>query len=450
MTNQNAMALSLAIFAALAIGLFAGLAQAADPTDAAPEGAQIWAVHAQATVVDQAHPGFTSPYEGPNSLGAQANGRETMDVTLFAGVRPWADAEFWVNPEIDQGFGLGNTLGVAGFPSGEAYKVGKATPYARLQRLFLRQTIDLGGNRADVDADLNQLRGHQTDDRLVITVGKFGVTDIFDANTYAHDTKHDFLNWGVIDAGTFDYAADAWGYTVGAAVEWYQGPWTIRLGAFDLSDVPNSPHLDGGFGQFQMIAEIERRFTISGQPGALKATGFITRGRMGRYLDAIALAAETGATPDVALVRAYRGRGGLSLNLQQQISADLGVFARAGFAGGSAEAYEFSDIDRTISGGVQLKGRAWRRAADTVGLAFEINGISRIHQQYLALGGLGILVGDGRLPRPGEEAILETYYDVPVGRFVHVGVDYQFVNNPAYNRDRGPVSIFAARLHAQF
>ncbi len=411
---------------------------------------EAWAIHGQATVVDQANLGFTSPYAGANSLSANATGRETADVTLFAGFRPWTGAELWVNPEVDQGFGLSNTLGVAGYPSGEAYKVGASTPYVRVQRLFLRQTLSLRGAPEAVAPDLNQLGGRQSADRLVITLGKFGVTDVFDTNAYAHDTKHDFLNWGVIDAGTFDYAADAWGYTVGVAIEAYKGPWTIRLGAFDLSDVPNSPHLDGTGGQFQLIGEIERRWTVHARPGGLKVTGFVTRGRMGRYADALALATQSASTPDVGAVRQYRGRGGLSLNLQQQVTGDLGVFARAGFAGGSSEAYEFTDIDRTISGGASLKGGAWTRPDDTFGAALGVNGISKIHQQYLAAGGLGILVGDGRLPHPGAETTLETYYDLSLGRLLRLAFDYQFVNNPAYNADRGPVSIFAARLHAQF
>ena len=159
-------------------------------------------------------------------------------------MRLWQGAELWVNPEIDQGFGLANTLGVAGFPSGEAYKVGQTYPYARLPRTFIRQTIDLGGETQKVDAGANQFAGSETANRLVITVGKFAVTDIFDTNKYAHDPRNDFMNWALVDTGTFDYAADSWGYTYGAAVEWYQGSWTLRGGVFDLSIIPNSPDLD--------------------------------------------------------------------------------------------------------------------------------------------------------------------------------------------------------------
>ncbi len=186
---------------------------------------------------------------------------------MYAGVRLWQGAEAWINPEIDQGFGLSGSVGVAGFPSGEAYKVGADFPYTRLHRAFVRQTIDLGGDIQKVDAGLNQFSGSQTSDRLVLTVGKIGVVDIFDTNKYAHDPRGDFMNWSIVDTGTFDYAADAWGYTVGAAAEWYTGPWTLRAGVFDLSIAPNTTTLDPTFGQFQSVGEIERRYSIWDQPG---------------------------------------------------------------------------------------------------------------------------------------------------------------------------------------
>jgi high affinity Mn2+ porin len=339
---------------------------------------------------------------------------------------------------------------VAGFPSGEAYKVGRAAPYFRLQRLFIRQTIDLGGEPESIDADLNQLAGAQTADRLVITVGKFSVPDIFDTNSYAHDPRGDFLNWALIDTGTFDYAADAWGYTYGVAAEWYFGRWTLRAGVFDLSDVPNSETLETDFSQFQSIGELEERHKLWGRPGKLKITGFLSRGRMGSFDDAVRLAQLTGQPADIAAVRRYQSRGGVSFNMEQEVADGAGVFVRAGFADGSVEPYEFADIDRTFAAGVSLSGKRWGRADDTVGLAGVVNGISRAHELFLADGGTGILVGDGQLPHPGLERIVETYYDLAAYGPAHVSLDYQFVGNPAYNRDRGPVSIFAARLHAQF
>lgn len=438
-----------ALTAGVVLACAPGLALADDAASAStPE--QTWAVHGQATVVQQAHVAFHSPYRGSNSLAPEAVGRETFDLTLYAGVRPWAGGELWINPEIDQGFGLSNTLGVAGFPSGEAYKVGKKNPYPKLPRLFLRQTIDLGGEAQKVDPDLNQLGGTQTADRLVLTIGKFSVVDVFDTNQYAHDPRQDFLNWSLIDAGTFDYAANAWGYTYGAAAELYHGRWAVRTGVFDLSKVPNSARLDDTFTQFQLVGELEERHEIAGQPGKLKVTVFQTRGRMGRFEDAIRLAEATGQPADISLARQYSSRRGVSLNLEQQVSQDLGVFVKGGVAGGDVEPYEFADIDHTAAAGISMKGSQWGRPQDTWALAGVINGISRAHQQFLDAGGTGILVGDGQLPRPGAEQILETYYDIAVARPLRLSLDYQFVNHPAYNRDRGPVSIGAVRLHAQF
>jgi high affinity Mn2+ porin len=419
----------------------------AGDADAPP---QRWALHVQGTFTLQGHPAFTSPYRGPNSLDPAARGDETADVTAFLGLRLWKGAEVWVNPELDQGFGLSDTLGVAGFPSGEAYKVGKSSPYLRTQRLFVRQVIDLGGDKQKIDHDLNVLGGAQTADHIVITVGKMSVGDIFDNNTYAHDPRNDFLNWTIVDTGTFDYAADSWAYTPGAAVELYKGAWVWRLGLFDLSVAPNSSKWDARFDQLQGIGEVERDYSLFGEPGKARLTGFLTRGRMGSFSDAIALSQATDQPADITRVRKYQSRPGLGLDLEQQLRDDLGVFVRAGWADGTKEAYEFTDVDRTLAVGASVKGLRWKRPDDVWGAAVVVNEITRVEQQFLNDGGLGILVGDGRLPHPGPEAVLETYYSLAVVRHVHFTADYQFIDNPAYNEDRGPVHVFAGRLHTQF
>jgi high affinity Mn2+ porin len=407
-----------------------------------------FALHAQATYLNQYSAPFPAPYKGTNSLAPNI-GRETTDITLYAGVRLWQGAEAWVNPELDQGFGLSGSFGVAGFPSGEAYKAGADYPYARLHRAFLRQTIDLGGETQKVDAGLNQFSGTQTSDRLVLTIGKIGAVDIFDTNKYAHDPRSDFMNWSIVDTGTFDYAADAWGYSVGAAAEWYQGPWTLRGGLFDLSTVPSSTHLDPTFGQFQWVGEIERHYSIWDQPGKVAVTGFLTRGAMGSFQDAIELAALTGGPADIAAVRQYQSRGGISMNLEQQLLPNVGFFARAGYADGTKEPFDFTDIDRTVAAGFSVSGKQWGRDDDTFGIAGVVNGITKVHQAFLNAGGLGILVGDGMLPHPGNEEILETYYSFPV-LTSKVTLDYQLIVNPAYNRDRGPVSVLGVRVHMQY
>ena len=295
----------------------------------------IFAVHGQATFVEQAYPAFLSPYQGTNSLTGGAQAKQTFDATLSVGVKLWKGAEFWANPEIDQGFGLSDTHGVAGFASGEAYKIGSSTPYARLQRAFLRQTINLGGDTENIDDDFTQFKGTRSTDRLVLTVGRFGANDIFDTNRYANNPKADFLNWSLVNAGTFDYAADAWGYTYGAAAEWYTGPWTLRAGVFDLSATPTGgvspvgPALDPTFQQFSLLGEIERRYDLWGQPGKIKITGFLNRGSAGSFNDAVALAPVTGMPADINAVRAYTSRPGVSLNIEQQVNRKFrSVFPR--------------------------------------------------------------------------------------------------------------------------
>jgi high affinity Mn2+ porin len=411
--------------------------------------AQFWAVHAQTTYIEQESSDFRAPYSGPNSLTPDA-GRETIDATLYLGARPWAGAEAWINPEIEQGFGLSDTHGVAGFPSAEAYKIGSTTPYLRLQRLFLRQTFDGGGEREQVAANANQLAGMRSADRWVLTIGKFAITDIFDLNQYAHDPRSDFLNWTATDAGSFDYAADPWGYTVGAAAERYHGAWSARVGVFDLSDRPNSKDLSPGLSEFQVDLELERRHELLGRPGKLLLTLYDSRGRMGLLDAALQLARETNTVPDAALVRGWRSRRGAQLGLEQQISDDLGLFARIGKASGNVEVYEFTDVDRALSAGLSLQGARWGRPADTVGVAAIDNAISGEREAYLNAGGLGLLIGDGRLPHPGPELIGEAYYSVAAWRALRLSLDYQFVEHPGYNRDRGPVSVYALRVHLQF
>jgi len=276
------------------------------------------------------------------------------------------------------------------------------------------------------------------------------VTDIFDTNTYAHDPKKDFLNWALIDSGAFDYAADAWGYSYGVTAEWTQDFWTLRGGFFDLSRIPNTTKLVRGFGQYEVVAEAEERHTLFGESGNVKLLGYFNRGRMGSYNDAVALGLATHTTPDTALVRHPATRPGAVLNIEQQINASLGAFVRASINDGSEEAFEFTEINESVAAGLSLKGSCWGRDNDTVGLAGVVNGISKSARSYFAAGGIGILIGDGSLAGYGNEDIAELYYNASLTKWLNASADYQLVANPAYNRDRGPVSVLGARLHAQF
>ena len=411
---------------------------------------ELWSIHGQFTNVTQGHPSFKAPYSGAYSLNSTSDNQHTNDATLYIGARLWQGGEFYINPEIDEGFGFNNTLGAAGFPNGEAYKVGKNHPYLRWHRIFIRQVISLGEEEQTVEAGANQLAGSKAAENITFTIGKFSAVEIFDTNAYAHDPRADFLNWSILDAGAFDYAADAWGYSIGLAAEWTQSWWTLRGGLFNLSKIPNSDELEKHFSQYAFIGELEERHQWLGRPGKLKVLGFVNRGRMANYDDAVHLAQQSNSIPDVGLVRHFSSRPGMAINLEQELSTDLGMFMRVSMNDGSKEAFEFTDINKSLSAGLSLHGNAWGRPDDTLGIAGVVNGLSGAARDYFSAGGLGILVGDGQLPHYSTERILETFYSLKLNKLCRVGLDYQYIANPAYNSDRGPVSIFGFRGHFEF
>jgi high affinity Mn2+ porin len=424
------------------------VASSASPNRGHDESGPAWAVFGQLTNVTQRNNVFRSPYSGANSLDPHGGTEETTDATVYLGRRLWRGAEAWINPEVDQGFGLSGTLGAAGFPSGEAYKIGANAPYLRLPRAFVRQYIALGEVEESVETAVNQLAYQRAAKALTITVGKFSVVDIFDTNRYAHDPRTDFMNWALIDAGSFDYAADAWGFTYGAAAELAQGPWTVRGGIFQLSPVPNGKITAVDFSQFSLVAEIERSYAWHGRPGKIKLLGFANRGEMGAYADALQLTGQAGGVPSTGAVRHRSWRPGAAINVEQEVSSEIGVFARAGVNDGRFEAYEFTEINQTVSAGISLTGASWSRPEDRIGVGAVVNALSSDARSYFAAGGLGILIGDGRL-NYGAEQIVELYYALKVNPRLAVTLDYQNLLHPAYNRDRGPVSVIGARLHIE-
>jgi len=420
-----------------------------DKSSSVPER---YSVHGQLTVLPQGYPKFRALYSGQNSLMPPwGDTHATVSATGFFGLRMWDGGEAYVNPEIDEGFGLSDTLGIAGFPSAEAYKVGHARPYLRFQRYFLRQTIGLGGETEQIDAGQNQLAGPVDANRLTFTIGKYSVVDMFDDNRYAHDGRNGFMNWSIIDMGAFDYPADAWGYTHGLTAEWKQNWWTARVGLFQTSLIPNGEAIEPViFRQFSPIFEFEARHSLLfGQQGKVKLLAYGDLAYLGKYDEAVALGALTVTTPDITLNRKKRFKSGGGINIEQPLSDDLGFFLRASMANGRYESMEFTEIERSLSAGVVLSGNRWDRPKDAIGVAGVVNGISGNHVRYLAAGGMGFILGDGALAYDGEH-ILETYYKYNIIDGVHLTADYQFVHNPGYNRDRGPVSIFALRLHGEF
>lgn len=425
-------------------------ARAAESAEAPAQPAQQpWRVDYQLTNVTQWHSRFRSPYEGANSLPSRSRAEETTDFTVYLGRRLGPRTELWVNPEVDQGFGLRNTVGVAGFPSGAAYKVGQNEPYLRLPRAFIRHTVDLSGERERVPAAANQFELERAADNVVFTVGKFAVVDVFDTNAYAHDPRLDFLNWSVLEGGAFDYAADSWGYTFGASAELNTGAWSWRAGVFTLSNEPNAKVTGVHPNQRAWITEAEHRYDLAGLPGKIKFLVFANRGKMAGYDEANGLGIRTGQQPDASLVRRYQTNPGWVLGMEQKISSDLGAFTRLSANSGKVEAFEFTEINRSVTAGISLKGSSWRRAQDTVGAAATANALSAPARRYFAAGGVGILIGDGQLHYAGER-IVELYYSARLLQHTAASFDVQRIWNPAYNADRGPVWVYATRLHFDF
>jgi high affinity Mn2+ porin len=441
----------------LIAGLMVAAPASADTKSDAPDSAgttpaadEDFSIHGQITVINQYHPAFRSPYRGTNSLDPGSRGDETVTATLSVGLRLWDGGQFYIDPEVDQGFGLSDTLGLAAFPNGEGSKVGARDPYLRLHQAFFRQEIDLGGNSDPVDPAANQLGMTETADNIVITAGKFPAPSVFDTNAFAHDPSSDFLNWVIIDSGAYDYAADAWGYSYGTSIEWTQSWWTLRSGLFAMSRMPNGRDLQTDFTQFELVDEAEARYTLWSRQGKIKFLAFLNRARMGSYNDAIRLGEATGAVPDTALVRKYGSRPGFALNIEQPVNDHLGAFVRASFNNGDEETYEFTDVNQSVAAGLSLNGTSWGRKSDAVGAAGVVNGLSSSARAYFAAGGLGVLIGDGRLPHYGTENVLELFYRAQATDWLAATLDYQFADHPAYNADRGPVSIIGVRVHAAF
>lgn len=431
---------------------------------AQPAGRQNWNFHAQNTDIVQGYPGFHSQYPGgPNSLPSGGETRETISVDLMAGVRLWRGAEAHIDGLMWQGFGLANTLGVEGFPSAEAFRIGTSVPNGSIARLFIRQTIGFGGDQESIQDDAVDLAGQRDVSRLTITLGRFSAKDIFDNNAYANDARTQFLNWGLGANEAWDYPADAIGFTTGIALELNRPKWTLRYGFFQVPEVQNalnwedkfltwpynSDSEDGPFFEaWGMVTELERRYMIKDHPGTVRGLAFLNRAEMAEYSAATAL---LNAGDSFLTARSYHYKYGFGLNWEQEITKNLGVFSRLGWNDDREEGWMFSDVGYSGSLGLSLKGGYWDRPDDTFGLAGLANGISKVAQEFLEAGGTGILAGDGAGQFSyGWEEILETYYDFKVWDGIHGAVDYQFVTHPAFNRDRGPVSIFAGRLHWEF
>jgi high affinity Mn2+ porin len=423
----------------------------ADTTKNAEAEPAWYSAHAQATMVTQVHNTFPSPYMGPNSLLPSEPSATSLTATLFLDFRLWeADnysAELVFNPEISGGRGFSMVTGLAGFSNEEISRVGVVDPTPYIARLYLRQTWGLGGEREKVEDLANQISGVRDICRVTLSVGKIPPTDVVDDNRYSHDPRTSFLNWALVYNGAWDYPANVRGYNYGVAVDLNTVYWAVRYGIFPepatANGAPLDPHFLKANGQ---ILELEERWWLVDRPGKVREWVYLNRAHMGDYQEALQAMP---VNPDVTMTRDYRYKYGFGASFEQEITRDLGVFARLGWNDGHTETWAFTAIDRTVAGGLVLNGTRWCRPHDQVGLAGIINGIAADHRAYLAAGGLDFIIGDGRL-RYAPEQILEMFYNIEVHKGIFVMADFQEVNHPAYNSDRGPVSIGTLRVHIEF
>ena len=407
---------------------------------------------AQTTWIVSEHGAFRSPYVGTNSLLAKHEKAYTWTVTGYLGYRPFDNTEIYFDPEMIQSNQFSGLHGLGAFNNNENQKAGETTPTFYRARLFARHTWNLGGEKIKLESGANQLAGVIDHDRVVLTVGNISTPDIFDNNIYAHDARTQFLNWAFYTHIASDFAADGRGYTWGAAVEYYKENWVYRIGQFAQPKESNGLYLEHSVtrhGATQL--EIEHSHDLAGRPGKVRLFAFRNHANMGNFDEALAYQRTNAAvTPDLANVRRNQNKVGGGLNIEQSINDNVGIFGRFGFNNGKTETYQFAEADRSISGGVSVKGALWGREKDTFGVAFANANISAAHRNYLAAGGLGAFIGDGKLPNYHAEQLLEAYYNLALNSHASLAADYQHIRNPAYNADRGPVNIVALRLHLDY
>ncbi|MBS1774402.1 MAG: carbohydrate porin [Bacteroidetes bacterium] len=422
-------------------------------------GIEWFNIHFQTTYVYQYKPAFNSPYQGGNSLSGFEDNENSLTATMFFGFRLWKGAEVYVNPELAGGSGLSSALGMAGSSNGETFRVGNPAPTLYLARGYLQQTFALRNkharkigvlNREQVESDANQLAGYQPKNYLRFYVGKLCLGDLYDNNEYGNSPRTQFLNWSLVNNGAWDYAANVRGYTYNFTTELRLGKMNYKASIATLPTVANGAKLNTDISQaYSINAQISRTITIHKRPGNIRLLGYFNNANMGTYSLASAMTTPT-TVPDITKTEVFGNtKYGFGLNFDQQLSNTFGVFSRIGWNDGKHETWCFTEIDQTASIGLSANGHKWKRPNDNCGLAFVANGLSKDHQTYLALGGEGFILGDGKLSY-APEFIGEFYYSFkPLKQGFWFTADYQYCMNPGCNTDRGPVSIFSFRAHVE-
>ena len=407
------------------------------------------AFHFQQTIITQYKPSFSAAYNGQNSLSPLSETQTSITSTFFGSARLWRGSQIIFDPELSGGAGLSQTLGVAGFPNGETFRVGGTQNKIYIARAFFKQTFEWGSEKDTIDADELNLAGVRSKRYFTIGLGKFNMGDFFDNNNFSHDPRSQFMNWALMDNAAWDYPANTRGYVLGTYAELGQPTWTLRFAMTASVTHENSSTWDPNIGEANTVTlEYEKRYAIGGRKGTVRVLGFLNNGKFGNYLEAIALSP---VNPVVDSTQRYgRHKYGLGINADQYITKDFGVFAKASWNDGHTETWFFTEIDRSLTFGGVLNGRQWKRKDDEMGLGFIVNGLSAPHRGYLAAGGYGFLIGDGKLAY-SPEMIAEFYYKLDAYQHkFFITPDYQFILHPAYNQSRGPVNVFSLRAHIEF
>ena len=411
---------------------------------------------------------YTNLNGTPNSLVPQRERSWTTTATAFLGWRVWSGGELYFAPEAISELPLSGLRGLGGsIQNGELEKNGLRSPTIYRSRLFLRQTWNLGGETSAVASGPLQLAGTQSARRFTLTAGNLSVIDVFDRNAYAGDVRQQFLNMNFLTYSAYDFAADARGYSWGVAGEYATEDWTLRAGRFIGPVDPNQLKLNFSFlRRYGDQVELERRHVWAGQPGKLRVLVYRNVETMGRFDDALNAfladparnatactgfnygSANAGA-PDLCWARRRNTKVGAGVSLEQALSPDAGVFVRAMRSDGRTEVFSYTASDRSLSFGAQFGGALWGRPRDRAGAGFAQNWISASHVAYLAAGGIDGFIGDGAI-RYRPERLVEAYYSLGLGRAFWLTLDAQRIANPAYNADRGPVSLWGLRFHAEF
>jgi hypothetical protein len=418
------------------------------------------ALHAQATYIWQRKPAFNAAYTGPNSLNPGREKSYSFTSTVDLGLRLWPGAQLHFNPEAAQGVPLSNLTGAGGLSNGELARGSSTSLRVYRARFFLQQRINAGGELETVEPDFNELGGRFAASRWTFTVGNFSLLDFFDNNPYAKDPREQFVNWAFLTHGAWDFAADARGYTTGAVAEYRTPEWAVRAGRAMQPRESNGLPLDGALGRHygdQLELEGNLPLTLPAGPARGRLLLFRNRIQAGSFADGLALGAATASPPDVGLVRRDQTKTGWGLTLEAPLADDAGLFLRASRNSGNLETYAFTEIDRQLAMGGQFTGAAWSRPQDRWGVAYAVNGLSDPHRNYLATGGQGFFLGDGRL-NYGSERVLETYYrwvlpdwGTRAGKVqTSLSAGWQHITNPGYNRDRGPLQTWTLRWHSEF